>query len=109
MNEESTQYEQLCKGEFGELHAKLDRMVEAIRGNGKPGIQFRRDREILLGLGDLRYPRVTILSDQIAAEAGELVVIHLSHAALAKFDHFARAQSDSADRYRIDRKKLWPS
>ncbi len=44
MNEESTQYENVCKGEFGELHAKLDRMDEAIRGNGKPGIQLRLDR-----------------------------------------------------------------
>ena len=37
MNEESTQYDRVCKGEFGELHAKLDRMDEAIRGNGEPG------------------------------------------------------------------------
>ncbi len=44
MNDESTQYETICKGEFGELHAKLDRMDEAIRGNGKPGIQLRLDR-----------------------------------------------------------------
>ena len=40
----SNQYENVCKGEFGELHAKLDRMDEAIRGNGKPGIQVRLDR-----------------------------------------------------------------
>jgi hypothetical protein len=40
----SEQYEQVCKAEFGSLHAKLDRMDEAIRGNGKPGIQLRLDR-----------------------------------------------------------------
>ena len=40
----SEQYEDVCKGEFGELHKKLDTMDEAIRGNGKPGIQTRLDR-----------------------------------------------------------------
>jgi len=41
---ESGQYEAICKGEFAELHAKLDRLDEAIRGNGKPGLQRRLDR-----------------------------------------------------------------
>jgi hypothetical protein len=40
----SEQYEKVCKGEFASIHAKLDRMDEAIRGNGKPGIQLRLDR-----------------------------------------------------------------
>ena len=40
----SEQYENICKGEFGELHAKLDRMDVAIRGNGKPGLNTRLDR-----------------------------------------------------------------
>jgi len=40
----SEQYETICRAEFGELHTKLDRMDEAIRGNGKPGIQVRLDR-----------------------------------------------------------------
>ena len=40
----SEQYNRVCKGEFSELHAKLDRMDVAIRGNGKPGIQVRLDR-----------------------------------------------------------------
>jgi hypothetical protein len=40
----SEQYENVCKGEFAELHVKLDKMDEAIRGNGKPGIQLRLDR-----------------------------------------------------------------
>jgi len=38
------QYEQVCKAEFAELQAKLDRLDEAIRGNGKPGLQRRLDR-----------------------------------------------------------------
>ncbi|MCC7408869.1 MAG: hypothetical protein IT442_14940 [Phycisphaeraceae bacterium] len=41
------QYERVCKGEFAALHAKLDRMDEAIRGtpgNGNPGIKVRLDR-----------------------------------------------------------------
>lgn len=38
------QYDRVCKAEFAELHAKLDRLDEAIRGNGKPGIQLRLDR-----------------------------------------------------------------
>lgn len=38
------QYETVCKDEFAGLHAKLDTMDEAIRGNGKPGIQVRLDR-----------------------------------------------------------------
>ena len=40
----SEQYEDTCKGQFGELHVKLDRMDESIRGNGKPGINTRLDR-----------------------------------------------------------------
>jgi len=38
------QYERVCKGEFTAIHAKLDRLDEAIRGNSKPGIQLRLDR-----------------------------------------------------------------
>jgi hypothetical protein len=40
----TNQYETICKAEFAELHAKLDRLDEAIRGNGKPGLQRRLDR-----------------------------------------------------------------
>ena len=40
----SEQYERLCKGEFAAIHTKLDRMDEAIRGNGRAGIQVRLDR-----------------------------------------------------------------
>jgi len=38
------QYNRVCKGEFASVHIKLDRMDEAIRGNGKPGINTRLDR-----------------------------------------------------------------
>jgi len=41
---ESEQYDRVCKGEFAAIHIKLDQMDEAIRGNGKPGIQLRLDR-----------------------------------------------------------------
>lgn len=37
-------YSEVCQSQFTELHAKLDRLDEAIRGNGKPGIQLRLDR-----------------------------------------------------------------
>ena len=41
---DSDQYERVCKGEFAAISAKLDRLDEAIRGNGKPGIQLRLGR-----------------------------------------------------------------
>ncbi len=34
----------LCQSEFRALANKLDKLDEAIRGNGKPGIQLRLDR-----------------------------------------------------------------
>ena len=40
----SEQYNQVCKGEFASIHVKLDKLDEAIRGNGKPGILIRLDR-----------------------------------------------------------------
>jgi hypothetical protein len=40
----SEQYENVCKGEFSSINVKLDKLDEAIRGNGKPGIQLRLDR-----------------------------------------------------------------
>ena len=33
-----------CQREFRVLFSKLDRLDEAVRGNGKPGIQTRLDR-----------------------------------------------------------------
>jgi hypothetical protein len=41
------QYERVCRGELASIHAKLDRLDEAIRGtpgNGNPGIKVRLDR-----------------------------------------------------------------
>ena len=37
-------YETICKSEFAQLHAKLDRLDVALRGNGKLGILMRLDR-----------------------------------------------------------------
>ncbi|OHB56836.1 MAG: hypothetical protein A2Y07_06910 [Planctomycetes bacterium GWF2_50_10] len=39
-----TQYENICKEEFAAIHGKLDKLDEAIRGNGKIGIMTRLDR-----------------------------------------------------------------
>jgi len=44
MCSDTDQYDRICKREFREIHAKLDRLDTAIRGNGKPGIQTRLDR-----------------------------------------------------------------
>jgi hypothetical protein len=41
---DDNQYEKICKDEFGSMHTKLDRLDEAIRGNGKVGITTRLDR-----------------------------------------------------------------
>ena len=38
MTGETEQYKTVCKAEFQAMHGKLDKMDEAIRGNGKPGI-----------------------------------------------------------------------
>lgn len=40
---ECSQFEH-CQNQFESIHSKLDRLDEAIRGNGKPGIQLRLDR-----------------------------------------------------------------
>lgn len=44
MCSDTDQYDRVCKGEFAAVHGKLDKLDEAIRGNGKPGIQRRLDR-----------------------------------------------------------------
>ncbi len=41
---DNKQYENICKDEFGQIHVKLDKLDESIRGNGKPGILVRLDR-----------------------------------------------------------------
>ena len=38
---EQNQYERVCRRSFDEIHAKLDRLDAAIRGNGRPGINLR--------------------------------------------------------------------
>jgi len=40
----SEQYERVCKNDFAKIHAALDRLDTAIRGNGRPGIQARLSR-----------------------------------------------------------------
>lgn len=40
----SSEFRSACEREFEEIHRKLDRLDEAIRGNGRPGITVRLDR-----------------------------------------------------------------
>ena len=40
----SGDFRSACERQFEELHRKLDRLDEAIRGNGHPGINVRLDR-----------------------------------------------------------------
>jgi hypothetical protein len=40
----SSDFRTACEREFAEIRVKLDRLDEAIRGNGKPGIALRLDR-----------------------------------------------------------------
>lgn len=40
----SSEFRDACEREFAEIRVKLDRLDEAIRGNGKPGIALRLDR-----------------------------------------------------------------
>jgi len=44
MSDDCERYKTVCQDEFASIHRKLDVMDEAIRGNGKPGIQLRLDR-----------------------------------------------------------------
>ena len=75
----SEQYENVCKGEFGKINMKLDRLDEAIRGNGKPGIQFRLSR---LELADaIRGRLLWIIAAACVTGAGSLVwrlILHVS-------------------------------
>ena len=68
------QYENVCKSEFAELHKKLDGMDEAIRGNGKPGIQVRLDR---LEQEKLTRSKVTWFLVGIAGTIGGAVLTSL--------------------------------
>ena len=40
---ECNQFE-ACEKQFESIHSKLDRLDEAVRGNGRPGITVRLDR-----------------------------------------------------------------
>ena len=40
---ECNQFE-ICQKQFEAIHGKLDRLDEAVRGNGRPGITVRLDR-----------------------------------------------------------------
>lgn len=40
----SSDFRSACERQFKEIHHKLDRLDEAIRGNGHPGINVRLDR-----------------------------------------------------------------
>jgi len=44
MSPDSEQYQRVCKNDFAKIHAALDRLDTAIRGNGRPGIQARLSR-----------------------------------------------------------------
>ena len=44
MSDDCDRYKPVCQDEFTSIHRKLDTLDEAIRGNGKPGIQLRLDR-----------------------------------------------------------------
>lgn len=43
-DDDNSEFRAACEREFAEIHQKLDRLDEAIRGNGKPGIALRLDR-----------------------------------------------------------------
>ena len=44
MTHAEEELDRLHRQEIAEIHEKLDRLDEAIRGNGKPGINTRLDR-----------------------------------------------------------------
>jgi hypothetical protein len=49
------------------------------------------DSEVLLGLGNFWFTRIAVLGNEVAGEAGELVVIYKLHGSLATHDRFAGA------------------
>lgn len=69
------QHEEQCDyghGSLAEIHRKLDRLDEAIRGNGKPGILIRLDR---LEQAAQRHAKLiwSIVGALVAAAASGLV------------------------------------
>jgi len=53
-------YEQICRAEFQAIRRQLDVLDEAIRGNGKPGINRRLDRLETVSVGWSRLVWITV-------------------------------------------------
>ena len=68
----SGEFRAACEREFEEIRVKLDRLDEAIRGNGKPGIALRLDR---LEQDARRYSRLVWLIVGSAATAFASVLV----------------------------------
>ena len=70
----SSEFRDACEHEFAEIRVKLDRLDEAIRGNGKPGIALRLDR---LEQDARRYAKLVwmVIGSTITAFASVLVVL----------------------------------
>jgi len=80
----SEQYEQVCKGEFAEIHRKLDVMDEAIRGNGRVGLNGRLDR---LEQAESRRSRLLWLAVGSLIMAVTTVLVHLAVLAWEVLQH----------------------
>jgi len=70
----SSEFRAACEREFEEIRVKLDRLDEAIRGNGKPGISLRLDR---LEQDARRYAKLVwmIIGSGLTAFASVLVIL----------------------------------
>lgn len=66
------QYEKICKDEFALVHAKLDKLDEAVRGNGKIGIMTRLDR--LERSEAVRSKLIWLIAGSAVTGAGSLVI-----------------------------------
>ncbi len=80
-------FEKHCRQEFAELHTKLDRLDEAMRGtpgNGNPGVKVRLDR---LEQAEARRKRLTWVVIGACASAGASFVLQLSQIVLGTPGH----------------------
>ncbi|QDU71043.1 hypothetical protein [Mucisphaera calidilacus] len=70
---ECQQFEQ-CREHFESVHRKLDQLDQAVRGNGRPGIQLRLDR---LEQNAARQARLTwlIVAAVIATTTSGLIAL----------------------------------
>ena len=72
----TSEFRAACEREFAEIRVKLDRLDEAIRGNGKPGLALRLDRleQDARRLGRLAWlaagSALTAVASLLAAHAG---------------------------------------